>query len=429
LFVGVTLGLGLATFITSGPALAAGTKQVTVTRRGGDPRGHSYTGPISGDGRYMTFTSRAGDLVPGDHTVLWEDVFVRDLEGGTTVRVSVDVNGGDPNDASFHPSISADGRYVAFVSYASDLVQGDGNGTTDVFVRDLATGTTTRVSKDLQGGDPNADSWMPSISADGRYVAFSSIASDLVQGDDNSTYDVFVKDLIAQSTIRASVDTGGDDPNASSGRYGVSISADGLHVAFVSNATDLVQGDRNDYQDVFVRHLISETTVRASVDTEGGDPDSISFGGSLSDDGRYVLFSSYAADLVHGDGNEATDAFVRDLVAETTVRVSVDSMGGDPNRESYGGSMSSEGRYVSFQSWASDLIVGDGNETGDVFVRDMETGITVRVSLDVQGGDPNHLSSSSSISDDGRLLVFDSLATDLVPGPGDHRWDVFVTRV
>ncbi len=161
--------------------------------RGADARTHQSTKPsISADARYVAFESYASDLVTGDGNG-YKDVFVRDLVAGTTVRASVDTGGGDPNFDSIHASISADGRYVAFYSYASDLVTGDGNGVGDIFVRDLVAGTTVRASLDTDGGDPNgSSSGPPSISADGQYVAFSSFASDLVEGPGDRGGDVFV---------------------------------------------------------------------------------------------------------------------------------------------------------------------------------------------------------------------------------------------
>jgi Tol biopolymer transport system component len=359
----LVLALGLGLTMTQ-PALGGvgTTRQVSLTTRGTDPVRDSTIGAnsISADGRYVAFSSDDGNLVKGDRNK-YQDVFVR---GGTTVRASVDTGGGDPNGYSSDPSISADGRYVAFQSAASDLVAADGNGFLDVFVRDLVFGTTVRASVDTAGEDPDADSFVWSNSADGRYVAFMSKASDLVAGDGNSSLDVFVGDLVAGTTVRASVDTGGGDPDDVS--YIPSISADGRYVAFWSHASDLVAGDGNGYPNVFVRDLVAGTTVRASVDTGGGDPNGDSHTPSISTDGRYVAFYSVASDLGKGDGNGFFDVFVRDLATETTVRASVDAGGGDPNEGSFQPSINADGRSVAFQSFASDLVQDDGNGTYDV---------------------------------------------------------------
>jgi Tol biopolymer transport system component len=423
----LALGVGLT---TSYPALASvGTKQVSVTRRGGDPVRDSAATSISSDGRFVAFQSEAGDLVSDDHTIRWPDIFVREVLTGITVRASVDSGGGDPDLGSYDPSISADGRYVAFYSNASNLVSEDENGyVADVFVRDLVAGTTVLASVDTGGGDPNDSSFgPPSISAEGRYVAFQSLASDLVAGDGNGLTDVFVRDLVAGTTVRASVDTGGGDPNDYS--FGPSISADGRYVAFSSYASDLVDDDGNGTGDIFVRDLMAETTTRASVDTGGGDSNGASASPFITPDGRYVAFQSFASDLVAGDGNAFSDVFVRDLVAGTTVRASIDTEGGDPNSGSFGPSISGDGRYVAFSSYASDLVDDDGNGTGDIFVRDLMAETTTRASVDTGGGDSNGASSYlPSISADGRSVAFDSIAGDLVPGRGDRGLDVFIAR-
>ncbi len=220
---------------------------------------------------------------------------------------------------------------------------------------------------DTTGGDPDSFSQFPSISADGRYVAFESVATDLVVGDGNGLADVFVRDLQTNTTVRVSVDTAGGDPDNVS--MNASISADGRYVAFDSWATDLVLGDGNGMGDVFVRDLQTNTTTRVSVDTAGGDPDSWSMNPSISADGRYVAFGSNATDLVAGDGNGTLDIFVRDLQTNTTTRVSVGTAGGDPDSPSQFPSISADGRYVAFDSWATNLVAGDGNGTFDVFVR------------------------------------------------------------
>ncbi len=415
----VLLLLCLATAYADPP----GTERVSVDTAGGDPDGVSWYSSISADGRYVAFDSDATDLVAGDGNG-WGDVFVRDRQANTTTRVSVDTTGGDPDNRSLRPSISAEGRYVAFVSDASDLVAGDGNGWEDVFVRDRQTNTTTRVSVDTTGGDPDGPSWSPSISADGRYVAFESNATDLVVGDGNGVTDVFVRDRQTNTTTRVSVDTLGGDPDGWS--QNPSISADGRYVAFHSDASDLVLGDGNGTWDVFVRDLQTNTTTRVSVDTAGGDPDNWSLRPSISAEGRYVAFMSNATDLVVGDGNGVTDVFVRDRQTNTTTRVSVDTLGGDPDGWSQNPSISADGRYVAFISNATDLVLGDGNGMDDVFVRDRQTNTTTRVSVDTAGGDPDSFSWYPSISADGRYVVFRSNASDLVVGDGNGWPDVFV---
>ena len=225
-----------------------------------------------------------------------------------TREASVDRRGLDPAGFSAIASVSADGRYVAFQSFAGNLVQGDGNSRIDVFVRDLVAGTTVRASVDATGGDANDYSLWPSISTDGRYVAFASAASDLVPGDGNGVIDVFVRDLVAGTTVRASVDALGGDPDGNSTTP--AITPDGRYVAFASYANDLVPGDRNGYADVFVRDLVAGTTTRVSVDRARRDTNGASYQASITPDGRFVAFYSLASDLVAGDRNSFPDVFV-----------------------------------------------------------------------------------------------------------------------
>ena len=197
----------------------------------------------------MAFVSYASNLVSED-TNGWEDIFLHDTQTGTTTRLSVDSSGTQGNGQSYTPSISEDGRYVAFRSSANNLVSGDTNGTWDIFLRDTQTGITTRLSVDSSGTQGNDDSWSPSISADGRYVAFSSGASNLVSGDTNGWDDIFLHDTQTGTTTRLSVDSSGKQANNQS--YTPSISADGRYVAFSSLASNLVSGDTNGKEDVFV---------------------------------------------------------------------------------------------------------------------------------------------------------------------------------
>jgi Tol biopolymer transport system component len=264
------------------------------------------------------------------------------------------------------PSISADGRYVAFHSDASNLVPGDTNGTWDIFVHDRLTGQTTRVSVASDGTQGNNGSGDPSISADGRYVAFTSEASNLVPGDTNGTWDIFVHDRVTGQTTRVSVASDGSEGYGSS--FSSSISADGRYVAFSSWASNLVPGDTNGWADVFVHDRVTGQTTRVSVASDGTEGNHVSLLPSISADGRYVAFSSWASNLVPGDTNEVQDIFVHDRLTGQTSRVSVASGGTEGNGASEFPSISADGRYVAFYSAASNLVPGDTNGTWDIFV-------------------------------------------------------------
>jgi Tol biopolymer transport system component len=402
--------------------------RASVDVTGDDANGGSFFPSLSADGRFAAFTSAASDLVPGDSNAT-TDVFVRDLRTGLTRRVSVDAQGGDPNGHSESPVISADGRYVAFTSTASDLVP-DGDGCcTDVFVHDLQTEATTRIGT-ASGADPDAHSFNPALSSDGRYVAFESWASDLVPGDGNGVVDVFVHDRRTGLTTRASTDIGGGDANGFS--LNPSISGGGRSVVFESDASDLVRHDGNEARDVFVHDVRAGTTRRVSLDRHHGDANGASFAAALSADGRHVAFSSDASDLVRGDGTSdpfCWDLFVRDLDHRRTTRLSVDVAGDDPECDSLDASISADGRQVAFTSLASDLVADDTNGVGDVFVHDVERGTTTRVSGDVTFAEVSAESRNPSISADGRYVAFDSTSSELDPDDGNGTFDVFVRAV
>lgn len=404
------------------PSGCAYVARVSVDSAGIEGTAESKFVAISADGRFVAFRSDAPDLVAGDTNGV-RDAFVRDLVTGVTTRVSVDSSGVEGNGHTHGPAISADGRFVAFGSKARNLVPGDTNAKTDVFVHDTLTATTTRVSVDSSGGEGNGRSDFPSISADGRFVAFESDASDLVAGDTNLETDVFLHDTHTGTTTRVSVSDGGAE--ATSWSVQPAISADGTHVAFRSLAPDLVPGDTSYAPDVFVRDVVNATTSLVSADTSGGEADSESARPSLSTDGDHIAFFSYASDLVPGDTNGRADIFVRDTVALTTTRVSVDSSGTQADHHSFDPSISADGRYVAYSSRASNLVPGDVNHE-DVFVHDLSTSTTTRVSLSAFGTPANSESLRPAMSADGRYVAFHSFAENLVGDDTNFVRDVFV---
>jgi hypothetical protein len=403
------------------------TERVSVDGIGlqGNSGSNSAFHGLSANGRFAAFTSTASNLVPGD-TNGQMDIFVRDMVTGTTDRVSVDSSGAQANGDSYAHSISADGRFVSFESDATNLAAGDTNGNRDLYVRDRQNGTTVRASVDSNGVQGNSEIAYSSISADGRYVAFQSNSTNLVPGDTNNRSDVFVHDLQTGTTERASVDSSGNEANGDSGYSDTSLSADGRYVAFMSSATNLVPGDTNGLDDIFVRDRLNGTTERVSVDSSGAQANGGSYNVSLSSDGRFVVFSSYATNLVPGDTNAKEDVFVRDRQNGTTERVSVDSGGVQGNQESDYPSISGDGRYVMFSSSANNLVPGDTNGTTDVFVRDRLLGTTERVSVGPGGAQANGGSDFAQMTTDGRFVLFESTASNLVTGDTNGFLDVFI---
>ncbi len=400
------------------------TTRVSLSSTGTQATSICGSGAIASTGRFIAFSSGGNDLVSGD-TNNSNDVFLRDLQAGTLERVSLRWDGTQTfSGGSDDPSISADGRFVAFLSSASDLVLGDTNIATDIFVRDRLVATTLRVSVSSSGGQANSESLRASISADGGFVVFDSGATNLVTGDTNQVDDVFVHDMSSGATVRVSVNSSGIQGNSYSSDP--CISSDGRFVAFQSFSTNLVTGDTNGAADIFVHDMLTGQTTRANLNSSGAQ----SFGGGLepaiSGDGRVVAFTSNATDLVAGDTNGYPDVYVHDRLSGTTERVSVGSNGAQANGASGRASLSYDGRFVCFQSMAGNLILSDTNGALDVFIHDRLTGQTTLLSASPVGNVGNAPSALAHPSADGRQVVFTSLAGNLVAGDTNGLSDVFV---
>lgn len=406
----VALGLLVPAIALAQPV----TTLVSVATDGNLSNNSSGRAAISADGRWVAFMSAADNLVPDDTNFQW-DVFLHDRQTGTTTRVSVQPGGGQMTVPSDNPAISADGRWVAFQS-------GSPLGTTQVFLHDRDTGTTTLVSVGL--GGVAADGWFPAISADGRWIAFASRADNLVAGDTNGADDVFVYDRLTAVVTRVSVGSGGTQGNSYSWSRGP-LSADGRWVAFASMASNLVPDDTNADWDVFVHDRQTGATTRVSVGPGGAQGNRGSLNAAISADGRWVVFASRASNLVAGDTNGREDVFLHDRQTRTTTGVSI-ALGNVPgNGDSSWPAISADGRLVAFHSVASNLVAGDTNGSADVFVRDMPAGVTARVSVGIGGGQAAGSSVAPSLSADGRLVAFESAAGNLVAGDANFQWDVF----
>jgi Tol biopolymer transport system component len=426
--------------VLAAAALAAGSAKTTLvdfSTSGKQANLYTYAAAISAHGRYVVMNSDATNLVPHD-TNKRKDVFVRDRLTGKTIRVSVSSSGAQAK-ATAHPfggshawAISSDGRYVVFVSDAPNLVAHDTNRATDVFVHDRITGRTTRASVSSRGRQASGGSDSPALSADGRYVAFVSSATNLVRGDTNRQGDVFVHDRRTGKTVRVSVSSAGRQA-ANFPSEEPALSADGRYVAFATAASNLVPHDTNGLEDIFVRDRRTGKTTRVSVTSReqqatGASTHTGSNAPLISGDGRYVAFHSDASNLVPGDTNRVFDIFVRDRLAGETSRVSVSSAGAQANAETLGwGSISADGRYVFFGSMASNLVADDTNDTEDAFIRDRVAQTTILVSRSRGGQVGNGPSGPpGGLSADNRYLVFGSWASNLVANDHSPGPDVFV---
>lgn len=358
---------------------------------------------MSDDGRYVVFEA-SGPVLEGQ-APLERHVVRRDRHLGTTVLISRNSAGVKGNANSYLPSVSADGQVVAFHSYASNLVAGDTNAQSDIFVHDVRTAKTTRVSVTSAGGQVSASGGTnivgpPSISADGRFVGFTSQASGLAPGDSTQTH-AYLHDRRTGTTEVVSRSTTGAVVNVMPSST-VSANATGTLVAFQTVSSAVVPGDTNSDPDVFLRDRTADTTSKIPGGEDGAGQH------SLSADGRYVVFNSSSSDLVAGDTNGRYDVFVHDRTANTVKRVSVASNGAQADHHSTMPAISKDGRYISFVSAATNLVAGDTNGVNDVFRHDQVTGQTIRVSVAGNGAQNSLESRFAAISGDGQHVGFDS---------------------
>ncbi len=403
--------------------LAQQTEIASVSSAGVLSNSTSYTSQLTADGSKVIFDSAAKNLVSGD-TNLSRDVFLRDRTSGTTTRVSLKTGTVQLSFDCYVPDVSGDGALVTFESNGP-FVTGDANGQADIFLRDVAAATTVRVSVDTNGGDPNDDSHDARISSDGMFVAFWSNASDLVGSDTNGRPDIFVRDLANGVTERVNLDSSGN-PTTLGDSYNCAISGDGRFIAFASDDKLLVANDKNKTRDIFVRDRLLATTVRVSIDSSGGEADGYSDRPSISDDGRFVAFMSGATNLDLADTNGEFDIYVHDRTTGKTAWASNDSKGGGGNDESDFPELSADGRFVVFQSYSIDLVEGDLNNYLDIFVADVVTGATYRESVSSVWDESNGFSQRASLSADGRLVSFTSNGDNLAPSDTNRREDIFV---
>jgi Tol biopolymer transport system component len=409
-------------------ATIAGIDLISLAYNGDQGNDDSITPSISADGRFIAFVSAADNLVPDDNNGV-VDVFVYDRELDLIERVSVGTGGVEANERSVRPSISADGRYVVFESLATNL---DGvvneNNTWDVFIHDRQMGITQQMSVatgGLVGGD--GASGEASVSADGRYVVFTSNSTNLVDADNNGVTDVFLHDRLNTTTIRVSLNLDGEDANDASGQpY---ISNNGQWIVFSSIASDLVADDNNGAGDVFRYEVTSGLIERVTLNALGQEADRASNNATISDDGRFVAFESYATNLAAGDVNNIADVFVKDLDTGEVERASGSLAGTGGNGHSTDARISADGSVVVFHSFASNLVDNDTNNAPDIFAYNRLTQEMMRVSTDAAGNQSMGFAINAAVSGDGNLVVFESDGADLVAGDANNRADIFLAHL
>jgi len=371
----------------------------------------------------VVFSSFASNLVTGDSNDV-QDVYVHDRDSGVIERVSLSSSGAEGNGASNEASISDDGRYVCFTSTATNLVAGDTNGLRDVFLRDRDISETYRLSEAPGGLDGNGTSTGGRISGNGGFVAFETFASNLIGNDTNGVKDIYVRNINSALTYRVSVGFLGAQLVEES--RNASISENGNIIVFQTDAP-IAEGDDNFDSDVYLRNHMLGTTERVSVGPQGQQSDGFANFPDISADGNLVVFSSRSTTF--GPVTAQTRVFVRNMSSGAIEHVSLSANGNDGGGNSDGPTISADGRYVGFSSTASNLVAGDNNGVDDLFVRDRTAGTTIRANVSSTGAQSSatnftYFAVPFYVATDG-TFAFHSSATDLVPGDSNEFTDVF----
>ncbi len=413
----------LAFAVLAAPAGAGVTTLGSLAPGGVQGDGHSYNGTISPTGRFVVFQSTCGNFDAADPIAGSTNIYLRDVKKDTTRLASLSSGGLLSDGYDAFPTVSRNGRFVVWESNASNLVEGDTNAKFDIFVRDMKLGITTRVSVATDGTQGDADSLNPSVSDNGRWIAFDSAATNLVAGDTNARQDCFLHDRKTGVTTRTSLDENGNQVSRNS--VSPEISGNGRFMVIPSEA-GLVGGDLGVAFDIYVRDLKSGALSWVSPNTDGAEGSGGCGSASISSSGRWVAFESSADDLVEGDTNGSSDIFVRDRKAATTTRVSLGPAGAEADGNSIFPHISGNGKAVVFESFATTLVAGDANGKWDAFVADLKLGTTALASVSTGGAQADADCSKTSITKNARRVSFFSTSATLVAGDANAATDVFI---
>jgi len=391
-----------------------------------------YSAQLSADGNAVVFESDATNLgsVPDDGTTL--DIFHKDIGTGKLTLVSSGTDGTRANSSSSNAQVTADGRYVIFETDATNLVPSDENGSSDIFIKNVQTGVLERVSVTADGVEGNLGSYGAKVSANGRYVVFESDATNLVDGDTNDSTDIYRKDLLTGAVERVSIGAGGIQGEFDC--YRAQISGDGRYVVFQTSSRNLAPGDTNTSNDVFRKDMVTGELVLLTTTLTPAqgkqEANSASLGGQIHTvaQGSFMVFESNASNFTNTDGRWK-DVFHKNLTTGETICVSMNAQGQPGNRESFDAQFSPDGRSVMFTSAASNFVTGDTNNTWDIFLKNLDSNAITHISAAANGTQANGMSRNARFSADGKHVVFESMATNLVADDTNGAWDIFVKNL
>lgn len=403
------------------------TERVSIRSNGGQTiGGNNSFADITPSGRYVSFTSNADNVVPED-TADYQDIFRHDRETGKTKRVSLATSGAPANGHSSVSAISDDGTVIAFSTQATNLSPKDDATNYDIYVRDLATGKTKLVSVNTSGTEGSGTSGTTAISGNGRFVAFVSDADDLVPDDDNAENDVFIRDLVEGETTRISVAS--DETEGADASGAPTVSETGRYVAFESLAENLVAPSlANTAEDVFLRDRQKGKTKLVSINPNLVPADGSSSSPAISSDGQLVAFESGASNLFYDDGAFFRDIFVKNTRTGKVEIISVPADGSTNDGSSFDADISANGRYVSFESESTKLVTSMDTLLSHAFVYDRVSGLMERVSSTPTGQSCSGANGSYvvRVSSQGPFVSFESDCTDIVANDTNGNYDAFV---
>jgi hypothetical protein len=374
---------------------------------------------ITADGRFVAFATDFSNFSAGE--MVYRDIYVRDRIAGSTKLVSISTTGTRGNNGSYSPSISDNGRFIAFSSASTNFVQGDNNFNNDIFVHDRVDVATKLISVATSGAHGNGYSGEPSINNNGSLVAFESDSSNLIPNDSNGWTDIFVRNWITGTTQLISIAMDGSTGNGKS--IYPAVNGNGHIVAFASKASNLVPNDNNGRRDIFVRNWITGRTQLISVAMDGSTGNRSSFEPSINDDGNLVSFGSASSNLVPDDNNDTTDVFVRNTFTGVTELISISSNGIQGDQGSWDSVISPDGRYVVFTSNSTNLIDNSITSGQNLYIRDRIAGVTNLIFSN--SGTTVPWLNSASISRNGLYTVFSSIR-GLIPSDTNGLDDVYV---